>query len=293
MNEAVFFHESELAMRDDGSLNGTLELGSPASAGCDAAAIYRIDFIQRGHAIYPLPTGTLKLAAGQMRVINPDERGEPVYSDDCEKFSLRIPESLFSEVCAEHRWGKPTGRIAFQPLAYEFGGLDRLLPVLHLLCQELESGLATPQILQHYNFLIASKLLSVLRHNVSLSAQASASVQFERLVRFIEANLKRDISVEELAQHAHISPRSLYLLFEKHAKATPKEFIRQKKLGQVYANLMNPASALSNVTAVALEYGFTHLGRFSEFYKTTFGVLPSESLKMRQARGFMSRHGHA
>lgn len=281
-------------MRDDGSLHGTLDLCNLAPAGCDAgAAIYRVEFIHRGQVSYLLSSGQLRLVAGQMTVINPDEPGEAVYSADCEKFSVRMPESLFIEACNEHRWCKPKGQIAFKPLAYEFGTLDKLLPVLQLLCQELESGLATPQILQHYNFLIASKLLSVLQHNVSFSAQETPSVQFERVVRFIEANLKRDISVEELAQHAHISPRSLYLLFEKHANTTPKDFIRQKKLGQVYSTLMNPASALSNVTVVALEYGFTHLGRFSEFYKTTFGMLPSESLKMRQTHGLMSRHGHA
>ncbi|HSG24075.1 MAG TPA: helix-turn-helix domain-containing protein, partial [Azonexus sp.] len=39
-----------------------------------------------------------------------------------------------------------------------------------------------------------------------------------------------------------------------------------------------------NVTAVALDYGFSHLGRFSELYKSTFGMLPSEALKERQAR---------
>jgi transcriptional regulator GlxA family with amidase domain len=36
-----------------------------------------------------------------------------------------------------------------------------------------------------------------------------------------------------------------------------------------------------SVTAVALDYGFTHLGRFSECYKATFGILPSDSLKRR------------
>ena len=40
----------------------------------------------------------------------------------------------------------------------------------------------------------------------------------------------------------------------------------------------------TNVTAIALEYGFTHLGRFSEFYKTAFGMLPSESLRERNGR---------
>jgi AraC-like DNA-binding protein len=49
----------------------------------------------------------------------------------------------------------------------------------------------------------------------------------------------------------------------------------------VYATLMDPAVRVASVTAVALDYGFTHLGRFAELYKSSFGILPSESLKAR------------
>ena len=51
----------------------------------------------------------------------------------------------------------------------------------------------------------------------------------------------------------------------------------------VHATLTDPTRPVPNVTAVALEYGFTHLGRFSELYKSTYGILPSESMKARLA----------
>jgi len=38
-----------------------------------------------------------------------------------------------------------------------------------------------------------------------------------------------------------------------------------------------------NVTQVALDYGFVHLGRFSESYKSAFGELPSETLRRQKA----------
>jgi AraC-like DNA-binding protein len=103
-------------------------------------------------------------------------------------------------------------------------------------------------------------------------------------VQYIDDNIKNDITAEDLAQYAHLSLRSLYMLFEKSAKMTPKCFIRRKKLERVYSTLMNPALQVANVTAVALDYGFTHLGRFSEAYKATFGCLPSESLRKAQSK---------
>jgi len=177
---------------------------------------------------------------------------------------------------------KPNECIKFNQVPYKFEEIASLLNLLNLLCEEAESGMATPQMLQHYNRVVASKLITLLKHNVALETPSLQSVSFERLVQYVEDNIKRDITPEELARYSHLSLRSLYLLFEKNAKTTPKNFIRQKKLERVYATLTDPSSKMANVTAVALEYGFSHLGRFSESYKATFGMLPSESLKQRQ-----------
>lgn len=246
--------------------------------------IYHVQFILRGHCHYELARDSVSLSAGHVLLINPDEPIDLTYSEDCEKFIVRIPSTLFNEACIEHRWFNPNESVKFNQVPYRFEEIDSLLCLLKLLCEEAKSGFATPQMLQHYNRVVAGKLMTMFRHNVSLEAPTLQSVSFERLVQFIEDNIKRDITAEELAQYSHLSLRSLYLLFEKNAKTTPKNFIRQKKLERVYATLMDPSSKMANVTAVAIDYGFTHLGRFSEFYKATFGILPSVSLKERQAR---------
>jgi AraC-like DNA-binding protein len=247
--------------------------------------IYHVQFILRGHCRYEVRRDSLSLSAGHVLIINPDEAIDLTYSDDCEKFIVKIPTAMFDEACVEHRWFKPNEYIKFSQVPYKFEEIDSLLYLLTLLCQEAESGLATPQMLQHYNRVVTSKLMTMLKHDVSLETPSLQSVSFERLVRYIEENIKRDISAEELARYSHLSLRSLYLLFEKNAKTTPKNFVRQKKLEQVHAQLMNPASQAANVTAVALDYGFTHLGRFSESYKATYGMLPSEALRTRHDRG--------
>lgn len=246
--------------------------------------IYHVQFIMRGHCEYALFRDSLSLSAGHVLIINPEEPIDLTYSADCEKFIVKIPSTLFNEACIEHRWFKPNECIKFSQLPYTFEELDSLIHLLNLLCQEAESSLATPQLLQHYNRVVSSKLITMLRHNISLTTPSLQSISFERLVKYIDDNIKRDITADELAQYAHLSLRSLYLLFEKNAQCTPKHFIRQKKLERVYSALMNPANQVANVTAVALDYGFTHLGRFSEFYKATFGVLPSESLRTRQSK---------
>lgn len=246
--------------------------------------IYHVQFILRGHCRYELYRDSVSLSAGHVLMINPDEPIDLTYSEDCEKFIVRVPSNLFNEACMEHRWFKPNECVKFNQTPYKFEEIDSLLFLFKLLCDEAESCSATPQTLQHYNRVVASKLITMFKSNVNLETPTLQSVSFERLVQYIEDNIKRDITAEDLAHYSHLSLRSLYLLFEKNAKTTPKNFIRQKKLEHVYATLMDPSSNMANVTAVALDYGFTHLGRFSEFYKATFGMLPSASLKERQAR---------
>ncbi len=253
--------------------------------------IYHLQFILRGHCRYEQYRESLSLSAGHILLMNPDEAIDLTYSADCEKFIVKIPATLFNEACLEHRWFKPNECIKFNPVPYKFEELDSLLYLLNLLCQEAESNIATPQMLQHYNRVVTGKLMTMLQHNVSLETPTLQSVSFERLAQFIEDNIKSDITAEQLAKQSHLSLRSLYLLFEKNVRTTPKNYIRQKKLEYIYSTLTNPANPISNVTAVALDYGFTHLGRFSEFYKARFGCLPSETLKNRSlcARGTSSQ----
>jgi AraC-like DNA-binding protein len=49
----------------------------------------------------------------------------------------------------------------------------------------------------------------------------------------------------------------------------------------VRKTLRDSSGIARNVTEVALDYGFMHLGRFSSEYKKMFGELPSATLKNR------------
>ena len=74
-----------------------------------------------------------------------------------------------------------------------------------------------------------------------------------------------------------------FMLFDKHLGTTPKHYIRQRKLERVRACLSDPVARVRNVTEVALDYGFLHLGRFSESYRSAFGELPSDTLRRRES----------
>lgn len=78
-----------------------------------------------------------------------------------------------------------------------------------------------------------------------------------------------------------MSLRSFYVLFDRHLGTTPKQYVRQRKLERVHECLSDSSCSVRSVTELAMDYGFMHLGRFSESYRQRFGELPSETLRRR------------
>lgn len=242
---------------------------------------FHLQVILQGHCTYYIRGDIHVFAPGDVLLMNPGDPVDLTYSEDCEKFILRFPQSLLDDVCTEHRWYRPRKGIQFFPQRYRYEDVESLLILVSLICQDAEDFAITPQMYGHYNRVLAGKLLTVMKHNMVLDIPALQSNSFERISQYIEENIKRDIGVDELAKLARLSLRSLYLLFERHARTTPKCYIKQRKLERVHAELTDPSFAAPNVTAVAMDYGFTHLGRFAESYRAAFGMLPSDSLRRR------------
>jgi AraC-like DNA-binding protein len=220
-------------------------------------------------------------APGELLLINPDDPVDLTYSEDCEKFILKVPTHLLESVCDEQRWRYPGQGVRFLENRYQLNELEGFVNLLAMICQEAEATEQIPRVQEHYAQIIVSKMLSLMKTNVSRVCLGSPAATFEVIADYIARNLKQDIDSEELARQARMSLRSLYGLFERNAGATPKNYIRQKRLERINACLSDPTCNVRNVTEVAMDYGFLHLGRFSDSYRKQFGELPSDTLKRR------------
>jgi transcriptional regulator GlxA family with amidase domain len=103
-----------------------------------------------------------------------------------------------------------------------------------------------------------------------------------RTERFMIDNAASRITVSDVAQHLGISLRSLQAGFRDWRETTPNAFLRRVRLQLVRDELLL-ASTEANVTAVALQHGFSHLGRFSAQYRAVFGEDPSVTLRRGRA----------
>jgi len=100
-----------------------------------------------------------------------------------------------------------------------------------------------------------------------------------RMQDYIRQHLGAAISLLDLAQAAGISPRSLNTLCRQHHGVSPMVMLRNLRLDEVRRALRTRTTA--NVTAIALDHGFGHLGRFSAYYRQRFGELPRETASNR------------
>ncbi|MCY1410947.1 HTH-type transcriptional activator RhaS [compost metagenome] len=243
--------------------------------------IYHLQILLRGNCLWRGHRQEHYLVPGELLLINPDDPVDLTYSADCEKFILKIPTAVIESICSEQRWQHPRQGVRFMENRYQLGELEGFVNLLSMVCLEAESSERLPRIEEHYQQIVASKMLTLMKTNVSRECLASPMASFERIDDYIARNLKQDIDVEELARQAQMSLRSLYGLFERHVRVTPKQYIRNLKLERIHASLSDPCCNVRNVTELALDYGFLHLGRFSEAYRQQFGELPSETFKRR------------
>ncbi|WP_300654426.1 AraC family transcriptional regulator [Pseudomonas sp.] len=274
--------EASLSHRTFGSLDlcrisygGSVRVTSPA-----LETIYHLQVLLQGHCLWRGRGEEHFFTPGELLLINPDDPVDLTYSDDCEKFIVKLPSTLLDRSCAENHWRRPADGIRFDA-RHDLSELDGFINLLGLVCDEAEGVQQIPQVQEQYTRIIATKLLGLLANNVSREELGESCPSFERIAQYIEDNLKQDIGLEQLAEVVRMSPRSLYALFERHAGTTPKHYIRNKKLEKVHACLSDPTARVRNITEVALDYGFLHLGRFSESYKSAFGELPSDTLRRR------------
>lgn len=109
------------------------------------------------------------------------------------------------------------------------------------------------------------------------AAKAETLQRIERLERWLDVHLGEDITLDQLCAVSGIGWRALQKLMMARYGQSPLEWVQARRLAKVRARLLTVAPRLA-ISQVALDCGFTHLGRFSAAYRRAYGELPSETL---------------
>lgn len=103
--------------------------------------------------------------------------------------------------------------------------------------------------------------------------------QVKRAIDYMTANIANPINLEDIAQAAGVSVRSLQVAFQQFKNTTPLGCLRQLRLENVRRELVAGRHDRVSISDAARKSGFTHMGRFSVLYREAFGEMPTETLQ--------------
>lgn len=98
---------------------------------------------------------------------------------------------------------------------------------------------------------------------------------YRRIRDFVDDQAGEPLSVRQIADAVGIAPCDLRLAFSQAVGISPGEWIRKRRLNGVRRELAE--GDRRTVSEIAMNWGFWHLGRFSQYYAAQFGEAPSET----------------
>lgn len=273
---------SRLAYREFADIGlSKISYGNDTRVLCpDLVDKYHFQLVTQGQCRWRSKDQELHVKKGQALMLNPQRYQELIYSSDCEKLIVKVPREILNTVCLDYAGNLPRAGVQFDARVVDLQNSLAFMRLFEAILHEADHGeidMARMEI--PYRDLLLKKMIDAFPSNIRENCvEENKDKILGRALRYISDHIKEDIAVEDLADLCNVSTRTLYNLFAKHMSITPKQYIKNARLKGLHNEIQhNPK--IRNVTEVALDYGFTHLGRFSSDYRRLFGELPSEAFR--------------
>ncbi|MEU4343641.1 AraC family transcriptional regulator [Nocardia sp. NPDC023852] len=161
------------------------------------------------------------------------------------------------------------------------------LDQVRLVVREFDQGqqVAThPLAVRHLQDLMTTGFLLSARHSYSERLRNSSATPAGSTVRqavdFMHVHAAEPVTVTQLAAEAGVGVRALQEGFRRDLDTTPMAYLRRVRLEHARTELEKADPHETTVSAIALRWGFRHLGDFARAYRMAYGERPSETLKI-------------
>ena len=134
---------------------------------------------------------------------------------------------------------------------------------------------------------ITTALLLSHPHNHSAALQRLdrpiAPRDVKRAMDYMQSNIDAPITLADIVAASGVPGRTLFKHFKDSKGVSPMRYLRNARLDHARQALLC-ADADQQITGIALDLGFTHMGRFSVEYRRRFGESPSQTLRKPHGR---------
>jgi AraC family ethanolamine operon transcriptional activator len=184
------------------------------------------------------------------------------------------------------RWESGPSQLLSIPTAQQ-SSFNRLVDRFFEASDTLRAGGESADIASMQGVLLQNILLMA----VSPGASASEPPSMERARAFhvckaarafVDESLAADLvpTIVDICITVGVSERTLQYAFRAYVHMSPLAYLRMCRLNRVRETLLASDPQATTVTAVAMCFGFLHLGRFSLEYKRAFDEAPSTTLAL-------------
>lgn len=256
---------------------------------------HRIDLTEEEHITFLLPqSGRLdirvrgaefRVQPGRLAAFRPTERSTRATPDSRGRFqaaALMVPMAALSALASRLGFGGTPGfprdgvNLAGPAGRYMALNLARLADDLLTRPSATLPGRARDEIV----ILIEELLAEIMGAEADRTASRRVLPALHR-VRLAEEILHAEaddpLSMLDLADRLEVGLRSLQMAFRDIHGRGPREVLQDIRLHRAQCRLL-AARGAAQVTTVAMDSGFFHLGRFAQSYVRAFGEKPSETL---------------
>ncbi len=140
-------------------------------------------------------------------------------------------------------------------------------------------GIVSPE---SYELILDATVSTVCRPTTTAGRPRRKGWTSEDLVReaaaYLESCGEWSLPMLSLCRGVGVSERRLQLAFRDALNLTPQDFMRLRAVQGAHEALCRADPETAKVATVGAAHGFKHAGRFSSFYRSVFGDLPSATL---------------
>jgi AraC family transcriptional regulator len=101
----------------------------------------------------------------------------------------------------------------------------------------------------------------------------------EKVIQYIEENLKRTITLDQISTHVSMSKFHLNRMFHVISRTTLMRYVKIRKLSSSLNELLNTNLKIS---AISQEYGFDYEQSYIRSFENTFGISPDRFRKEKK-----------
>ncbi len=208
------------------------------------------------------------LNVGDLILINTSQVNSSISAG--ESMSLYIPRTELEQYMGNSRIPNEAILKANQPMTQLL--TDYMLSLFNV-ALELEAKESNPA----FGALLSLLAIRLKNGQMPINQEVNTVLKW-RIQQYIDLNIKSpELGIEKLMSRFNVSRAHLYRGFESDGGIAT--YIRNKRLDQIYCELINQDFSTSTFTEIYQTYGFNNYNQFLRAFRLRFGMSPTEVQK--------------